>query len=178
MKKKLLGVFTVIALAFGASSFAACPCGNSPCTCPTSPCNNPCMSQNVSPCDNPCAKKKCDPCSNIDSEAWLSSTSLQEYFCQLGFTDCQKQEAMNAIEEFKCKTKDIRMSNNGCQTESKCDCRTYRRALKDLDCKMKHIVTSCQKDEYKDVRQSVKEQVKCAHKCMINPFSRCKTSCN
>ncbi len=169
MKKTLFAIAAFAALALGTNSFAACPCSSDP-----SPCDMPhnnCYEQQK-PCDTPC-----NPCKeNLGcSEDWLSYSNLQEYFCQMGFTDCQKEEAMNAIEEFKCKTQALR--NNDCTCETKCDCRTYRHALKDLDCKMKHIVTQCQKDEYKEVRRAVKEQVKCAHKCLINPFSSCKCAC-
>lgn len=177
MKKTLLGIVTLVALAIGVNSYAACPCD--PCEKPCDPCAKACE-----PCEKPCEPcnpckscEPCDPCACTTGcgEDWLCSSSLQEYFCQMGFTECQKQEAMNAIEEFKCKTECIRA--NDCKCETKCDCRTYRKALRDLDCQMKQIITKCQKDEYKDVKKAVKDQVKCAHKCLINPFNSCKCSC-
>lgn len=58
MKKTLVGLFTLVALAIGIqASFAACPC-SSPCnTC--SPCAAPCNT--CSPCATPCATP-CNTC--------------------------------------------------------------------------------------------------------------------
>lgn len=58
MKKTLVGLFTLVALAIGIqASFAACPCAK-PCDscCPAAPCAAPCNT--CSPCAQPC----CDPC--------------------------------------------------------------------------------------------------------------------
>ena len=165
MKKTLVALFTVVALSIGIqASFAACPCQKAdPCPC-------------AKPCD-PCAKP-CDPCATSApcGEGWLDCQKLEEYFCKMGFNDCQKADALKAIEEFKAETACLRA--NGCNCESKCDCRAYRKALRTLDCKMKTIVTKCQKSDYNCVRKEVKNDVKCSHKCLINPFSRCKCSCN
>ena len=172
MKKTLVALFTMIALSIGVqASFAACPCQNScdPCVTPCNPCAKPC---------DPCAKP-CKPCETTMQtpccEEWLSCAKLDEYFCKIGLSDCQKADALKAVEEFKCATACMRA--NGCDCESKCDCRTYRKALRTLDCSMKQIITKCQKSDYKSVKKEVKNQVKCCHHCLINPFSRCKCAC-
>lgn len=158
MKKMLVSLFTLVALGFGIhqASFAACPCQQSePC-----PCAKPC---------NPCDCKQ--PC----GEAWLCPQAIEDYLCRIGLNECQKVEARSAIETFKCETSTIRAKN--CKCESKCDCRTYRKALKKLDCSMKNIITKCQKADYNSVKSEIKSEVKCCHKCLINPFNRCKCSC-
>lgn len=183
MKKTLVSLFTLIALAIGIqASFAACPCQTCPDPCPCAKPCDPC----AAPC-NPCATP-CDPCNKCDCgcpcksccdcnccENWLNCKCLEDYFCQIGLNACQRAQALNAIEEFKCATQCIRA--NGCKCESKCDCRCYRKALRDLDCKMKNIITKCQKPDYKCVRKEIKDQVKCCHHCLINPFKRCKCCC-
>lgn len=158
MKRTLVALFTLIALSIGIqASFAACPC---------KPCD---------PCAKPCPACPCD-CTVPCCEDWLCPSAVENYFCKIGLNECQKCEARKAVEEFKCETKCIRA--NGCKCESKCDCRTYRKALRDLDCKIKMIITKCQKPDYKCVRKEVKDKVKCCHKCLINPFKRCKCACN
>lgn len=66
MKKTLVGLFTLVALAIGIqASFAACPCAK-PCDscCPAAPCATPC----ATPCCDPCAQSCCpaSPCSKSD----------------------------------------------------------------------------------------------------------------
>jgi len=158
MKKMLVGLFSFFAIAIGIqqASFAACPCQTQTEPCP---CAKPC---------NPCA------CNKTVCEDFLNCTSMEDYFCRIGLNECQKDQARKAIEEFKCARNGIN-ANGKC--ESKCECRIYRRALKDLDCKMKNIITQCQKSDYKSVRHDVKDKVKCCHKCLINPFKRCKCAC-
>ncbi len=152
MKKTLVAMFTLVALALGIRANAACPCA-SDCDCPPA-------------CG--CPSNCCDSC----CEKWLGCQCIEDYFCRIGLNECQKCEARKAIEQFKCDTQCIRA--NGCKCESKCDCRTYRKALRDLDCKMKLLISKCQKSDYKCVRKEVKDQVKCCHSCLINPFKRCK----
>lgn len=165
MKKTLLTLFALIALAFTAqATFAACPCQQPACPCETGPA-----------C--PCAKPACPcDCNNIPCcEDWLCPQTLEDYFCRIGLSECQKADALKAIEEFKCETQALR--DKCCKCESKCECRSYRKALRRLDCKMKNIITKCQKSAYKCVRKEVKNKVKCCHKCLINPFYRCKCGC-
>lgn len=158
----LVSLFTLVALAIGIQvSYAACTCN--PCAQPCDPCYSSC-----DPCGCAC------PC-GCCCEKWLNCKCLEDYFCRIGLNECQKCEARKAVEEFKCCTKCI--CANGCKCESKCECREYRRALRDLDCKMKNIITRCQKPDYKYVRREVKDQVKCCHKCLIWPFKRC-TCCD
>lgn len=147
MKKVLVGLFTLIAMSITMATYAACPCQQ--------PCNS---------CCNTCA-----PC----CEDWLNCVCVEDYLCRIGLNECQKAEARCAIEQFKCDTACTRAK--GCQCESKCECREYKKALRDLDCKMKKIITCCQKDDYKVVKNEIKDKVKCCHKCLINPFHRCKT---
>lgn len=147
MKKVLVGLFTLIAISIGMASFAACPCQQS-CA--------PCCSS-----FNPCC------------EDWLNCMCVEDYLCRIGLNECQKAQARCAIEQFKCDTACNRAKD--CQCESKCECREYKKALRDLDCKMKQIITCCQKDDYKCVKNEIKDKVKCCHKCLINPFHRCKT---
>jgi hypothetical protein len=155
MKKMLVSMFTLAALAFGIqASFATCPC--------------------QSDCDS-CAKPSPCDCTSPCCEDWLCTSAVEDYLCRIGLNECQKTEARKAIEEFKCETACLRA--NGCKCESKCDCRTYRKALRDLDCKMKMLITKCQKSDYKTVRKEIKDKVKCCHKCLINPFKRCKCAC-
>lgn len=149
MKKRLVVLFTLIALAIGVqTSQAACPC----CTQPDS-----CI----------CIQQTC--------ENFLCPQTVEDYFCKIGLNECQKDQARIAICQFQADTACLRA--NGYQCESKCQCRAYRKALKDLDCKMKNIITNCQKAHYKCVQKEVKDQVKCCHKCLINPFKRCKCTC-
>lgn len=163
MKKMLVSLFTLAALIIGARVYAdCCPCQANPC-CTDSPCATPCPA----PC-NPC----CDCC----CEKWLNCRCLEDYFCRMCFNECQKAEALCAIERFKCCTKCLRLKN--CKCESKRECRAYRKALRNLDCDMKKIITRCQKDDYKCVRREVKDQVKCCHSCLIWPFKLCKCNCD
>lgn len=156
MKKTLLALLTLIVLSIDIQvSFAACPC--------TEHCNS-CM-QTV----------RCNPCCNCCCEDWLNCICVEEYLCQIGFNECQKAEARCAIEQFKCDTQCLRTKD--CKCESKCECRAYKKALRCLDCKMKNIITKCQKDDYKLVKNEINDKVKCCHKCLINPFYRCKCNC-
>lgn len=126
-------------------------------------------------CAKPCSDCFCPykPCKC--SEGWLNCNCLEDYYCRIGLSECQKCCARKAVEEFKCNTQGY--NSKGYKCESKCECRKYRRALRDLDCKMKNIITECQKSDYKSVRQEIKEKVQCCHKCLIWPFYRCKC-CN
>lgn len=158
MKKTLIGLFAIATLLVQ-GVYAACPCQRE-----ANPCKTP------SPCEkkiNPCQSNRCT------GADWLTQTNLEDYFSRMNLDDSQRCEAMNAIENFKDKTEGL--SSGECA--SKCDCRAYRHALKDLDCDMKRILTSCQRSDYRSVRREVKNQVKCTHKCLINPFTRC-ASCN
>lgn len=155
MKKTLVALFSLVALTISVqTSQAACSC------------------QSSCPCQSACTCNYTNCC----CEDWLCPQSLEDYLCRIGLSECQKDSARSAVEEFKCKTQAIR--DNGCKCESKCECRAYRRALRDLDCKMKTLITQCQKDDYKCVRKEIKEKVKCCHRCLINPFKRCKCKCN
>lgn len=147
MKRMLIFMGVMVAMLVGVQTFAACPC-EKPCPCSM---NQPCC------------------------EDWLCPQAVENYFCRIGLNECQQDEAAMAIEQFKCKTQCERAK--GCACENKCECRAYRKALKDLDCKMKQIITSCQKSNYKCVKHDIKDKVKCCHKCLINPFSHCKCAC-
>lgn len=163
MKIILVTLFTLLTLSVGVQAvFAECSCNNKsdPCSC----------ARQCDPCDYGCPDEQCNCCGG-----WLNCRCLEDYFCRIGLNECQKCEARKAVEEFKCCTKCLR--EKGCKCESKCECRAYRNALRNLDCKMKNIITRCQKDDYKYVRREVKDQVKCCHKCLINPFKRCKCDC-
>lgn len=168
MKKSLTALFTLIALTICIPKvFAECPCQTPQPCCPST---TSCPCQAAQPCAPPCQSCQC-PCEGCKAETWLCPQSLEAYFCRMGFTDCQKCSARQAVEEFKCAVKCLPKC-----CESKCDCRAYRKALKTLDCKMKNIITQCQKKEYKCVKNEVKSQVKCCHKCLIWP-SFCKCGC-
>lgn len=156
MRKNLV-IFGIMAIMFiaGQSSFANCPCQQ---TEPQPAC--PCQT-----CEPTCP---CQPC----CEGWLNPQKVEEYFCRIGFSDCQKEEARNLIEQFKCDTKGL----SGGVCASKCDCRKYRKELRNLDYNMRKLLTQCQKSNYKTVRCEVKSQVKCCHKCLIWP-SRAPKCC-
>jgi len=148
MKKTLVMLFTLIAMSIGIqASQAACPCQT----------------------QNPC------PCVKIGCEDFLCPQSMEVNFCKMGLNECQKDQARIAVAQFIADTSCIRA--NGFKCESKCECRAYRKALKTLDCSMKNIITKCQKADYKCVRNEVKDQIKCCHKCLINPFKLCKCAC-
>lgn len=178
MKKTLVALGLLMTVVFGAQqSFAACPCAQpcpSPCPvetpCPPPPCPvaTPCPCPEATPC-NPC-DTKCKSC-----EDWLSR--LESYYCRIGFNECQKDQARCAVNQFLCDIKCLNITDNNCGCESKCDCRAYKRALKNLDCEMKKIITKCQKSDYKCVKKEVKDQVACFHKCLIWPFSLCNCNC-
>lgn len=152
MKRTLFTLLALIALSIGTQvSFAACPCNKivepCSCSCPTMPC----------------------------CEDWLCPIAVEDAFCKIGLNECQKYEARKAVDEFVCKTQCVR--EDGCECESKCECRIYKKALRELDCKMKNILTKCQESDYKCVKNDIMEKVKCCHKCLINPFHRCKCAC-
>lgn len=152
MKKRLVCLLTLIALAIGVqTSQAACPCKIIQVTCPCS-----CA------CTTTC-------------EDFLCPQTMENYFCKIGLNECQKDQARIAVCQFQTETACLRA--NGYKCESKCECRAYRKALRNLDCKMKNIITNCQKADYKCVKVEVKDQVKCCHKCLINPFKQCKCAC-
>lgn len=156
MKRTLVTLFTLFALAIGIqATSAACPCQTQP------------VMSNCCPCTTPCCNACC--------EDWLNCECVEDYLCRIGLNECQKAEARCAIEQFKCDTQCIRAK--GCMCENKCECRAYKKALRNLDCKMKQIITLCQKEDYKCVKHEIKDKVKCCHKCLINPFHRCKC-CN
>ncbi len=100
------------------------------------------------------------PLSNLPTllRTMLDCAMVENYLCKIGLNECQKNEARIAIEQFKCDTNCLRA--NGCNCESKCDCRAYRKALRNLDCRMKKIITACQKTDYKCVKNEIKDQVK------------------
>lgn len=154
MRKKIIGIFTIITLSAGIQvANADCPYQI-----------DPCYSSNLSNC---CL----DPC----CEDWLCPQKLENYFCQINLNECQKSQARNAVLQFTCNTQCLR--NKRCKCESKRDCRNYRKALRNLDCNMKNIMTKCQKSDYKYVRKEVKNQVSCCHHCLINPFVWCQYNC-
>jgi hypothetical protein len=165
MKKTLVALGILTTLLIGAqTSFAACPCEN-PCPCPCTesvPCPAPCPCAEATPCPTPCNKANCDD--------WLCK--METYYCRVGLSECQKAEARIAVAQFLCDTS--RLNKCTCPKETKCDCRQYKRELKQLDCQMKKIITKCQKADYKCVKNEIKDQVKCCHKCLIFPFSLCK----
>ena len=149
MKKTLVMLFTLITLSIGnLASQAACPCQTQVNSC---------------------------PCVKVGCEDFLCPATMEDNFCKMGLNECQKAQARIAIAQFIADTACLRA--NGFKCESKCDCRAYRKALRTLDCAMKDIITKCQKADYKCVRKDVKEQVKCCHKCLINPFKACKCAC-
>lgn len=169
MKKSLTALFTLIVLTICIPKvFAACPCQTSP---PSPATTAPCQTD-LAPA-SPCPTVEC-PCDcNKTSETWLCPENVEAGLRRLGFTECQKNSARQAIEEFKCAIKDLPKC---CRCESKCDCKKYRMALNDLDCKMKNIITRCQKKEYDCIREEVKKQVQCCHKCLMWP-KKCKCGC-
>ena len=160
MKKTLLGLFAVVTL-LAQSSFAACPLQRNANPCDTP---NPCQREE-SPCDtpNPCKTDRCT------GEDWLTQENIEDYFSRMNLDSAQRCQAMNALQAFQSKTSGLASG----ECASKCDCRAYRHALKQLDCDMKRIITSCQNEGYRSVRRDVKNHVKCTHKCLINPFTRC-----
>jgi hypothetical protein len=158
MKKTLIALFAIATLV-AQNAFAACPCQKK-----ANPCNNPCQER-----VNPCQTNRCT------GEDWLTQANLEDYFTRMNLDDTQRCEALAAIERFREKTANLSNATGSCA--SKCECRAYRHALKDLDCDMKNILTSCQRGDYRSVRREVKNQVKCNYKCLINPFTRC-ASCN
>lgn len=176
--KKLLIIFGLnIAIIFGSQiTYAECPCSPlSPCISQTTQCCNQC-----NPCEktNPCLCQTCfDPC----CEGWLDCQKLENYFCKLGLTECQKIDARNVIARFICETQNLRCKGYKC--ENKCECRKYRKEICNLDYEMKKIITDCQKQDYNCIRSEIKDQVKCCHNCLIWPFSfggccKCNCCCN
>jgi hypothetical protein len=126
--------------------------------------------------DCPCQSNFCffgnssDCCFDPCCEDWLCPYKIEDYLCRIGLNECQKCEARKVIEQFKCRTHCNRAKN--CKCETKGECRAYRNALRTLDCQMKLLITQCQKSDYRYVRKDVKNQVKCCHHCLINPFKR------
>jgi hypothetical protein len=178
MKKTfvMLGLLAAMFVA-GQASFAACPCQQETaapaCPCQAAPKTEPIETSCPSCPDNSCAKADC-PCQTC-AESWLEPQKVEDYFCRIGLSDCQKDSARKLIEEFKCNTKGL----NGGECESKCDCRKYRKELRHLDYDMQKLLTQCQKSNYANVKSDIKSQVKCCHKCLIWPSMAPKCSkCN
>lgn len=168
MKQFLIVFGILMTLVFSAqTSFADKPCSiSNPCneSCPVAtPIPVPCPCETVTPCAPSCCNKCC--------EDWLCR--LETYYCRIGLSECQKDQARRAVAQFLCDTKCL---NLGC-CESKCECKQYKRELQNLNCEMKKIITKCQYHDYKCVRDEVKSQVKCCHKCIIWPFRFCPFSC-
>lgn len=168
MKKILITLFILMTMILlnKQTVFADCPCN---------PCGNPCdsCSNQGDYCSESCMCPY-DSCYDCCCEGWLDCKCLEDYYCRIGLCECQKCEARKAVEEFKCCTQCLRAKN--CKCEKKSECRQYRKALRDLDCRMRSIINRCQKCDYKSVRGEIKEKVKCCHKCFIWPFYLCK--CN
>lgn len=159
MKKTLVALFAIMTLSAG-GVFASCPCQKpNPCETP-----NPCQ-ERVKPCE----KQRCE---GVD---WLTMENLEDYAQRMNLDDEQKCEAMKAIEKFQAKTAGLTNARGECA--SKCECKTYKKALHELDCDMKQILTSCQMEDYRSVKREVKNNVKCNYKCFSNPFARC-ASCD
>lgn len=192
--KKTLVLFGILAtMLFGVQTFAACPCAQPSCPCQAA-CPAPCPV--AAPCCPTCNNSPCtcpsSCCNKCSCEDWICR--MEELFCKIGLNECQKEQARRAIAQFQCDTKCLNLCSTGCGCtcgsgcncgcgnkcccESKCDCRQYKRELKNLDCEMKKIITKCQKSDYKCVKSEVKDQVKCCHKCLIWPFSLCKCCCD
>lgn len=161
MKKTFVALFALTAL-LAQSAFATCPCQKNlnPCDKPT-----PCQEERVKPCE----KQKCE---GVD---WLTMENLADYAQRMNLDENQKCEAMNAINKFRAKTEGLENAMGDCA--SKCECRAYKKALHELDCDMKQILTSCQMDGYRSVKRDVKNNVRCNYKCFSNPFARC-ASCD
>lgn len=158
--KTLAALLTLVALIISAKmTFAACPCQIIDPCCP--------YAKSAPGCECSCSPCKC-------CEDWVDCKCLEDYFCSVGLNECQKCAARKAIEKFKYVTQCLAKN---CKCETKCECRYYRRALRDLDCKMKNIITKCQKPDYNCVRREIKDKVKCCHKCLIWPFKLCKCDC-
>lgn len=162
--KKVFLFLTFITLFFIGTqvTFAQCQCTpcvqSAPCACNPSPYQTCCYS---------CC------------EAWLNCQCIENYLCQLGLSECKKCDARNMVERFKCETNCLRCKGYKC--ESKCDCRKYRKELCNLDYEIKKLLCGCQKDKYKCIRNEIKDQVRCCHRCLIWPISFggcCKCSCN
>lgn len=154
MRKKLVALLAFFTLLINLQiANAYCPCQNDFCC----PCN-------ISDC---CI----DPC----CEDWLCPYKIEDYLCRIGLNECQKCQARKAVWQFACCTQCLR--NKRCKCESKRDCRSYRRALWNLDCQMKSIMTKCQKSDYRYIRKEIKNQVGCCHHCLINPFRLCRCGC-
>lgn len=141
MRKTLvaLGLFTLLTLCVQAT-FAACPCARSSTLLFCRDVQRLAEASNPCPCPCDCAKEPC-------CEDWLNCKCVEDYFCRIGLSECQSrsQKSYRTIQmrQFKC----LRVKR--CNCESKCECREYRRALKDLDCKMKNLITKCQKSDYR-----------------------------
>ena len=159
MKKSLVALFAIISLSANVV-FAACPCQKpNPCETP-----NPCQ-EKVKPCER-------QRCEDVD---WLTMENLENYAEKMNLDEQQKCEAMEAIKSFQAKTEDLTNARGECA--SKCECKAYKKALHELDCDMKRILTSCQMEGYRSVKRDVKNNVRCNYKCFSNPFARC-ASCN
>lgn len=176
MKKALIAfgiLMTVILTA--QTTFAACECNqtSSSCQCPiTTSCPCPaCPIENSCQCPittyTPCCNN-CNNCNNCCCETWLSK--MEDYYCRVGLSECQKCLARRVMAQFLCDTQCLRNCCGPCN-ESACDCRQYKRELRNLDYEMKKIVTDCQKSNYNCVKNEVKDQVRCCHKCLMWPFS-------
>lgn len=159
--KKALIVFFIITVFISGKQIAqsACPYQTDSSYCEL--CPSTCPSDYY--CKNPCCEK------------WLDCSSVEDYFCRIGLNECQKVFARNAIEKFKCDTICLRAKN--CKCETKGECRNYKKSLRRLDCKIKNILTKCQKSDYNIVRKEIRNEVNCCHRCLINPFYRCKCGC-
>ena len=92
-------------------------------------------------------------------EYWLNK--LESYYCIIGLSDWQKDQARRVVAQFLCDTKNIRLTCSGTCNGSKDDQKKYKRELKKLDSEMKKIVTISQKMAYDCVKIEIKSQVNC-----------------
>lgn len=102
MKKTLVALFTLVAIAAGIQiSQAACPCSN---PCPVAPCVQPCA-QPCDPCVTPapcCPAANCDPC------------------CDNCNTGCKKKCTWWKIFENKCCCTKCNNDCNSCFSAKRC----------------------------------------------------------
>src|SRR5574344_1145303 len=140
MKKALLTLSIMAAVAVGTQGAFAWSWGCNSCQKADSATGCGCPVQKVKDCDKPCAKpcepcaEPCNPCEKKEScdcpksceecakaaDAMCGTCEdkkLEEFYCRLKLSDCQKDAARNLREKYKCETdaiKDKMKTDKGC----------------------------------------------------------------
>ena len=110
-----------------------------------------CPIQKESSCDMP----KCEQCGREASACTCKDKKLEEFYCKLNLSDCQKQEARKIMDKFDCENEALK---NQIKSDKKCLCDAIN-----ASCLDKSAVRAAEK-QLKTDRKLYKKQFKCLDK--------------